>query len=159
MKKLIFILIAMMIVGAVQSQTIAALTSAKDSIHGNAAGNSRSWISPQITQGYRAWAVEIYVTTTGTHATDSTNVTLWASMDGTNYFKLTDLGTPWLIGTSAYYASTVVATKLSSAGTAAVGWVWHMNTPLPYRYIKATVTQYKLLSVVTLTRAKLHLYK
>lgn len=159
MKKFILIVMVMFLAVATHAQTIASLTSAKDTIHGNGAGNTRTWTSPAVTQGYRAWTVEVYVTTTGTHATDSTHAEVYASMDGTNYFKLTDLGTPYLIGTSAYYSSTVVGTKLSSAGTGAVGWVWHMNSPLPYRYIQVKLTQYKLLSIITMTRGKLHLYK
>lgn len=129
---------------------------------GNAAGLTHYFTSPAITS-YAGWAVDLYVTTGGTHALDSTIVTLEASMDGTNYFKVSEI-TPKLIGTAAYRSTGVAAIiytgkKYSSEGTGAVGWVWAATTPLTYKYVRIKVTQYRALSVLTINRAKLSIFK
>jgi hypothetical protein len=160
MKKLILIFAALLFTATMHAQIFAAMTpDTAGTIAGMGVGRSHYFTSPAITQGYQAWAVDIYVTTTGTHATDSTNIIIEASEDGTNFFKLTDLGTPWKISTAAYYASTTTATRLSSAGTGAVGWVWKIVSPLPYRYVRAKITQYKDASILTVNRCNLVVVK
>lgn len=128
-----------------------------------AGGNVHKFTSPQITGGYQAWAIDVYVTASGTHATDSTHVAVYGSYDGTNYFQITDLGTPWLIGSGVYYGSTYsgntyMGVRLSSTGATA-GWGWKVASPMPYRYIQVKISQYKKLSILTVNRCKLHLFK
>lgn len=161
MKK-IFLLLALVIASyAVSAQTTVSLTpDTTGTIIGTAAGNYHNFTSPVITNAYQGFAIEVYVTTSGTHATDSTHVEIYASEDGTNYFMLTDLGTPYLISTAKYRSAFTVGYKLSSEGTGAVGWVWKGSaSTLPYRYIRVKVTQYKVSSILTVNRCKLHLFK
>jgi len=163
MKRFVFILAALLCFAAAQAQiTVNFTADTAGAIAGTAAGTTHYYTSPQVTGTYY-YTIELYVTAGGTHATDSTRVNVYGSMDGTNYYLLTDLGTPWLISTAKYRASdpTVATTayRLSSEGTGAVGWVWHPTTILQYRYIRLKITQYKAASTLTMTRAKLHLFK
>lgn len=141
------------------AQTTISLTpDSTGTITGTATGKMHEYTSPVISGRY-SFAVEVYVTTGGTHATDSTQVYVYGSMDGTNYFQITDMGTPWLLGTAKYSASRKCGYKKSSEGTGAVGWVWHPDTDLNYRYIKVTIEQFKAASVLTVNRCKLHVFK
>lgn len=162
MKK-ILIAFCLLIGFAVASNAQATISLTPDTtgtIIGTAAGNYHLFTSPIINLGYDGFAIEVYATTSGTHATDSTHVEVYASEDGTNYFMLTDLGTPYLISTAKYRAATTVGYKLSSEGTGAVGWVWKASdATLPYKYIRVKVTQYKVGSILTVNRCKLHLFK
>lgn len=144
------------------AQTYTLTPDTTGTITGLAGGRTHYFTSPAITS-YAGWTVDIYVTTTGTHATDSTIVTLEASMDGTNFFKVSEV-TPKLLGTAAWRSAGVTAIiytgkKYSSEGTGAVGWVWAATTPLTYRYVRLKVTQYKASSILTVDRAKLSIYK
>lgn len=172
MKKLFLILFAVLTVSIGQAQTVAALTpDTTGTLLGSAPGTVHTFTSPKITGDYKAWSIEVYVTTTGTHATDSTHAQMYGSMDGTNYFPLTYalMGVPRLVGaafaasTFSYYQGTAgnltTGTKLSSAGTGAGGWTWNVLTPCPYKYIAVKITQYKALSVLTVNRCHIHLVK
>jgi len=167
MKKLISLLCALLIstVLLAQTNTITMVPDTAGTIIGvdnatTTGGNIHKFTAGVINTGYSGWAVEVYVTTSGTHATDSTRVEVYGSMDGTNYFKITDLGTPWLLGTAKYRAGTdLVGYKLSSEGTGAVGWVWKSAAPITYRYIQVKIAQLKKLSILTVNRCKLHLFK
>ena len=128
-------------------------------------GNMHKFTSPVITQGWR-WGVYVYVTTTGTHATDSTRVEIWGSQDGTNYFRLKyeDVGRPALLSTAKFYYGVAVTgfttgVKLSSEGTGAVGWYWTPTTVLPYRYVQVRIYQLKAGSILTVNKCQLHLFK
>jgi hypothetical protein len=123
-------------------------------------GNIHKFTAGVINTGYSGWAIEVFVTATGTHATDSTRVTVYGSMDGTNYFKITDLGTPWLLGGAAYRAGTDVAGyRLSDGGGATGGWIWKVASPMTYRYLRVQIAQFKKSSILTVNRCKLHLFK
>lgn len=172
MKKLFLIMFAFQMMGAAQSQVVATLTpDTTGTILGSAPGTVHRFTSPVITGSYSSWSVEVYVTTTGTHATDSTHAQMYGSMDGTNYFPLTYalMGVPRLVGagfaasTFSYYQGVAGAlttgTKLSSAGTGAGGWIWNVLSPCPYRYIAVKITQYKAASILTVNKCRLHLVK
>lgn len=123
-------------------------------------GNMHKFTSPLITQNYNG-GVYVYVTASGTHATDSTRVELWASMDGTNYFRLKyeDVGRPALLGYAGFYygvATTGATTgyRLSSAGATA-GWYWKIDH-IKYRYLQARIYQLKAGSILTVNECKLH---
>lgn len=159
MKKLIFVIALLVGFVCANAQTTINLTAdTTGTIAGTAAGTYHLYTSPIITQGYSGYSIDVYVTASGTHATDSTHIEIYASLDGTNYFKLTDLGTPYLVSYGTYQSSVTMASRLSSAGATA-GWAWKGTTTLPYRYIQVKVTQYKVASVLTINRCKLHLYK
>ena len=159
MKKIVLISLLLLAAFTAQPQIIARLTAdTAGTIAGCTAGRTHYFTSPKITNGYN-FSIEIYVTPSGTHATDSTKVVIEASSDGSTYFTLTDLGTPFKIGTAAYYASTTTATRLSGAGHDAVGWTWTPGYILTHRYVRAKITQYKTGSILTVNRANLHLYK
>lgn len=161
MKKLI-LLFAVLLLGyctqaQVMSYTLNMATDSSGVYAGSGAGTVHYCTSPYIGSGAYNWTLELKVTASGTHATDSTEVIVEGSMDGTTYFKLTDLGTPWLGAYSVYYTVPVVGARLSATG--AVGyWVWHPTVVLNYRYVRFKITQYKVLSVLTVNRAKLHLF-
>lgn len=162
MKKYLFLLAFMAFGLLAGAQTFTLTPDTTGTIAGLAGGRTHYYTSPSINT-YAAWTVDLYVTTGGTHATDSTIVTLEASMDGENYFKVSEI-TPKLLGTSAWRSTGVTAIlytgkKYSSEGTGAVGWVWAATTPLTYKYIRLKVTQYKALSVLTINRAKLSIFK
>jgi hypothetical protein len=162
MKKL-FLLFAILCLGfAAQAQVVSLTADTAGTLIGQAAGLTHKFTSPAITSNSQ-WAIELLVTPSGTHSTDSTRVQIFGSMDGTNYFQITDLGTPWLVGTAKYRGATDAAGlcgyRLSSEGHAQVGWTFMPTTTLKYRYVQVRVTQYKLLSILTVDRAKLHIFK
>lgn len=158
MKKLFLIgLLFLLVLPAISQTTVSLTADTSGTMAGLAAGRTHYFTSPLITQGYH-YAIECYVTTSGTHATDSTTVSVEGSVDGTNFFTL-DCSTPGLISTAKYRSWQYTGYKLSSEGTGAVGWVWKPTTELNLRYVRLKITQYKLLSVLTINRAKLHLFK
>jgi len=177
MKKLIILSIFSLMWFVVHSQTTVSLTpDTTGTIIGvdnatTTGGNVHTFKSPQITGGPYFWSLEVYVTIAGTHATDSTRVVVYSSMDGTNYTQLTyaDLGIPKLAGagtataTTTYYQGVApageVGARRSSAGTGAGGWNWHPTTPLTYRYIMVKIYQLKALSTCTVNKCRLHLFK
>jgi hypothetical protein len=162
MKKLFVTLAFLFSVAILMAQTtITMKPDTAGTIAGTASGVTHTFTVGPISGGSYTYSVEVYVTASGTHATDSTHVTLYASMDGTNYFKLTDQGIPWLLSYAAYNSTdlpTYTAKRLSSAGATA-GWVWHPTWYLQYRYYQVRVTQYKVGSVLTINKARLHLFK
>lgn len=171
MKKILLICLMLFAV-AVSAQTTVNLTAdTTGTLAGSATGTVHTFTSPIITGSYSAWSIEVYVTASGTHATDSTRVQMFGSMDGTNYFPLTYalMGVPRLTGvayaaaTTTYYQGTAgnatTGARLSSAGTGAGGWVWNVTSPIPYRYISVKISQYKAASVLTVNKCRLHLNK
>ena len=170
MKKLL-LLLALIVSIAASAQEVNLTPDTTGTLLGSAGGTVHTFTSPKINGSYQAWAIEVYVTTTGTHATDSTRVQMFGSMDGTNYFPLTYalMGIPRLVG-AAYAASTfkyyqgtagnaTTGVKLSSEGTGAGGWTWNVTSPIPYRYVSVKITQYKASSILTVNKCRLHLYK
>lgn len=162
MKKLFLTIAFLFSVAVLMAQnTITMTPDTAGTIAGTAAGVTHKYTVGPITGGPYPYAVEVYITASGTHATDSTHVALWASMDGTNYFQLTDQGTPWLLGYAVYNSTalpTTIGKRLSSAGATA-GWIWHPTWYMQYRYYQVRVTQYKVGSILTVNRAKMHLFK
>lgn len=166
-----FLLIAALILFSVvsQAQYMIALTpdtTGTLSVTSTNTSVMHKFTSPRITS-LMQYSLDVYVTASGTHATDSTHVSVWGSMDGTNYFQITTLGTPWLVGYGAYYATTYLlgsasaytytGYRLSSAGATA-GWAWTPQLWMTWRYIQVRITQYKALSVLTVNRCYLHTF-
>ena len=179
--KSILILFAVLIAFAVQAQipkgtTIVLKPDTAGTIIGvdnavTTGGNVHTFKSGFIQGGPYVWSVETYVTITGTHATDSTRVEVWGSMDGINYSRLKyeDVGRPTLTGaafaapTNNFYYGVAVTgyttgVRLSSAGTGPAGWHWHPTALLSYRFIAVKIYQLKALSICTVNKCNLHLF-
>lgn len=156
-----FLLIAALILFSVvsQAQYMIALTpdtTGTLSVTSTNTSVMHKFTSPRITSLFQ-YSLDVYVTASGTHATDSTEVKLYGSMDGTNYFLITTAGTPWLLNSGIYYSSVPMGARLSSTGATA-GWVWTPQLWMTWRYIQVRITQYKALSVLTVNRCYLHTF-
>lgn len=161
MKKL-FLISLVLLLGIVASaqNTITLYPDTAGTIVGSGAGVLHKFTSGNIQSGALPYSIEVFVTASGTHVDDSTRVHVYGSMDNVNFFKITDLGTPWTTASGAYRAGTdITAYRLSNGGGATGGWVWHPTWYLQYRYIQVRITQYKVGSILTVNKCRLHLFR
>jgi len=151
MKKLLFIIMALLAFGFAQAQNGQSLNftpASNDSLVG--AVTKYCTLSTPI-KGQWNGSIYIYLDQSVV-GTDSTRVTVQGSQDNTTFFDL-NLGTPYLGGTAATRAAGYYVT--CTAGDAWIMWnpTWYFNPP----YIRLKVQHYVATASVKITKASIYL--
>lgn len=154
MKKLIFILIALMTFGFTQAQTGKSMRftpTTNDSIVG--AATKYCTLSTTIS-GQWTGSIEVYITPS-LSSSDSTHVWIEGSQNGTTWYKL-NMGTPYLnVGT--YYGSNTTYLYKARMGTTAASWLWQPTWYITPPYMRVAIQHFVAATSVKITRATIYL--
>ena len=160
MKKLLLLIPLLMLFAFSQAQTGKRMTftpTTNDSIVG--AATKYCTLSGPITGQWNA-SNEVYITPS-ISSSDSTHVWVEGSMNGTQWYKLINLGEPARSVGTYYTANATVATAgydyKGRMGTSAAGWLWQPQWFICPPYVRVAVQHFKAATSVKITRAYIYL--
>lgn len=154
MRKLIFILLALLTFGFAQAQSGKSMTftpTTNDSLVG--AVTKYCTLSSAIT-GQWTGSIEVYITPS-LSSSDSTHVWIEGSQNNSTWYKLTALGTP-LLNIGTYYSAGTYAYK-GRMGTAASSWLWQPTWYISPPYLRVAIQHFVAATSVKVTRATIYL--
>jgi len=160
MKKILALIFLVSLAFASMAQTGVQMTftpATNDSIVG--AATKYCTLSNTIKGQWNA-AIEVYITPS-ISSSDSTHVWVEGSMNGTQWYKMINLGEPAKsVGTYYTTNATVAAAGYDykgRMGTSAAGWLWQPQWFICPPYLRVAVQHFKAATSVKITRATLYL--